>query len=53
MKVRCCNCGWIGEQADLINSICVGRERYVGGEECPVCWSREIEDNTNPPKATE
>ena len=44
MKVKCKDCGWTGKDTDLINSTGPLRERYVGGEECPVCWSRDIED---------
>lgn len=47
IKVRCTDCDWEGTQSDLINSMGLGDDRYVEGEECPKCESKEIEDVEN------
>lgn len=42
VPMECYDCGWKGNQSDLINSSGLGDDKYVEGEECPDCWSKNV-----------
>ena len=43
--IECTDCGWRGEDAELVNTIAYGEDYYVDGEDCPICGG-EVEDVT-------
>ena len=45
-KVKCCNCGWIGDESDLIKDYCDGGYRGEPHETCPNCGDDDIGEVT-------